>query len=141
MTKLALALLLVLAGAITASAQSVSVATGTPDGAVHVPTGSWGAFALAAVAGGPTGSLQVLEVVGAPENGLVCETNPNTGACLAPPASSVIASLWPDVRTFTVFVPFTAQLACGGSLGVLEVTLTRIVVVTRRIYVPVVFDP
>ncbi len=43
----------------------------------------------------------------------ICETVPATGACLAPPTSSVVASLGAGVSTFSVFVTANATTGAG----------------------------
>ncbi len=43
----------------------------------------------------------------------ICETNSATGACLAPPTASVIASLGAGVSTFSVFVTANATTGIG----------------------------
>jgi hypothetical protein len=141
----ALALLLALAGATSAHADLdlVATATGTQDGAVHVPAGSWGAFAIAV--GAIPGMIPVAHGVflrGAPATGLICVTNPSTAECLSPPAASVVTYLNAQVVTFSVFIPYTAPIACGGNVGVVEVMMQGLFGPPFTVaYVPVVFDP
>jgi hypothetical protein len=83
-------------------------ATTSNDGIAHVPgASSIGFFSTAGVNIGTASTLEVSPVVlgGAEVQATVCETNPATAACYAPPASSVSSSFSTSiVHTFTVFL-------------------------------------
>lgn len=98
---------------LSASASAVpdiiaTAATTTNDGVAHIPTASGtGFFSTAAINIGSPGSLTVAPVVlgGAQVNAFVCETNPATAACLAPPSASVTSGVSTnETRTYSVFV-------------------------------------
>ena len=89
-------------------------ATPTNDGIVDVPPGTGGAFGIATVniATGGTVTAKAVSVRPFTETdpakqfaAFICETNPSTGACLAPPAATVQFQEAPNVpHTFAVFV-------------------------------------
>jgi hypothetical protein len=82
-------------------------ATASGNGVLHVPSGGAGAFAVASVNVGATGSLTVSADLGGaalPIAVNVCETNPSTAQCLAPPAATVQVSINANsTPTFSVF--------------------------------------
>jgi hypothetical protein len=85
------------------------VATATRDGIVGIPgaTGS-GAFAVATVNLGAAGPITVSADTGAvtlAAKAFVCQTDPVTGACLAPPSVTVTTTIGANATpTFAVFV-------------------------------------
>jgi hypothetical protein len=85
------------------------VATPTGDGIVNLPgpTGA-NAFAVATVNVGAVGEITATADTGAailPVDLFICETNPVTGACLSPPATSTTLTINADATpTFTIFV-------------------------------------
>jgi len=89
-------------------------ATPTNDGIVDVPPSTGGAFGIATVniATGGTVTAKAVYVRPFTETdpakqfaAFICETNPSTGACLAPPAASVQFQAAPNTpHTFAVFV-------------------------------------
>lgn len=87
-------------------------ATPTGDGVVNVPPVTGGAFSVATVNIGVPAQITArptyLRPFGEPAHftAFICETVPATGACLAPPAASVVFDAQPNVpHTFAVFVP------------------------------------
>jgi hypothetical protein len=85
------------------------VATPTGDGIVNLP-GTLGAntFAVATVNVGAVGDITATADTGAailPVDLFICETNPVTGACLSPPATSTTLTINAGATpTFTIFV-------------------------------------
>jgi hypothetical protein len=89
-------------------------ATPTNDGIVDVPPTTGGAFGVATVNIATSGPVTARAVYARPFSEsdpakqftvFICETNPSTGACLAPPAASVQFQAAPNVpHTFAVFV-------------------------------------
>ena len=83
-------------------------ATAAGNGVLHVPAGGAGAFAAASINVGATATLTVSADLGGaalPLAVFLCETNPSTAQCLAPPAPSVQVAI--DAKatpTFSVFV-------------------------------------
>jgi len=79
---------------------------------VNIPgnTGT-GAFAVATINVGAAGDITVTADTGSanlPLGVTVCRTNPVTGACIAPPSSSVVATMGAGVTaTFSIFVKGT----------------------------------
>lgn len=85
-------------------------ATTTNDGTLHIPgSTASAAFAVATSNVGDTGTITVkprLDAIGSlPLLDLtICQTNPQTGACLAPPAESVTTTIAEDATpTFAIF--------------------------------------
>ena len=91
-------------------------ATPTGDGIVDLP-GSLGAnaFAVATVNVGASGSITATADTGGatlPLSLLVCESNPATGECLSPPASSFTTTINAGATpTFSVFVTGSGAVA------------------------------
>jgi YVTN family beta-propeller protein len=83
-----------------------AVATG--DGTVHAANGGSGAFAVATVNLGAAAALTASADTGSatlPATVSLCQTDPTTGQCLAPPASTVAYSATANgTPTFSVFV-------------------------------------
>ena len=89
-------------------------ATPTNDGIVDVPPSTGGAFGVATVNIATSATVTAKAQYVRPFNEsdpakqflvFICETNPATGACLAPPAASVQFQAAPNVpHTFAVFV-------------------------------------
>jgi hypothetical protein len=83
-------------------------AVATNNGIVEVPQGGAGAFAVATDNAGATDTLNVEADTGAatlPLSLSLCQTNPSTGQCLAPPAASVPVTITAGATpTFSVFV-------------------------------------
>jgi len=90
-------------------------ATATNDGTVHVATGGSGAFAVATIDLGAAANLIVSADTGSatlPVTVALCQTNPATGQCLAPPASTVAYSAAANgTPTFSVFVTASGPVA------------------------------
>ncbi len=100
---------LLLSAATTQPSDIVALAaTGSNGGIVNIPgaTGT-GAFAVASVNVGASAAITVSADTGAaslPVTLTLCETNPATGLCLAPPGASVSAMINAnDTPTFAVF--------------------------------------
>jgi hypothetical protein len=81
-------------------------ATDTDDGIMHL-VGGVGAFAVAAVNIGASGSITVAPNTGSASLPLalsICETTPSTGLCMATPSSSVTTMIATDqTPTFAIF--------------------------------------
>jgi len=90
-------------------------ATATNDGTVHVPVGGAGAFAVATVNLGASANLTVSADTGAaslPISLSLCQTNPATGQCLAPPTSTVAYTATANgTPTFSIFVNDNGPIA------------------------------
>jgi hypothetical protein len=90
-------------------------ATPSGDGIANIPgaTGT-GIFGVATVNVGAGGSITASADTGGtalPVNIVVCQTNPVTGACAAPPASSVTATINPgETPTFAAFIQGTGTV-------------------------------
>ena len=85
------------------------VATLSGDGIVNIPgTNGTGVFALATVNMGAGDTITVLADTGGailPVNIFICQTDPQSGACLSPPADSVTTMILSnETPTFGVFV-------------------------------------
>ena len=85
------------------------VATLSGDGIVNIPgTNGVGAFAVASVNMGAGDTITVLADTGGailPVNVFICQTDPQTSACLSPPANSVTTMILSnETPTFGVFV-------------------------------------
>ena len=91
-------------------------ATMPNDGVVTVPLsqGGAGAFAVASIDNGSAASISVSADTGAatlPIAALICQTDPRTAQCLAPPAASAQASYQTGgTATFSVFVMATGTV-------------------------------
>ena len=91
-------------------------ATLNNDGIVNIPgnTGT-GAFAVATVNLGAGASITASADTGGatlPVNISICQTNPTTGACLSPPASSVTTTINAGATpTFAIFTTGTGSVA------------------------------
>jgi len=81
--------------------------TPTGDGTLKVATGSTGAFAVATANIGVAGSILVSADTGSailPTTLTLCETNPTSGQCLAPPSSTLTHSFAAgETPTFSIF--------------------------------------
>ena len=91
-------------------------ATVTNNGIVEVPgVGETGFFATASINVGAAGDLTVIPRASESSLGLeisICETNPLTAACLAPPAPSVSTSIGElGSPTFSIFVKANQAVA------------------------------
>ena len=95
-------------------------ATPSGDGVLRLP-GSTGvhAFGTAAVNIGATGTITATADTGGvslPLTLTLCQTNPDTGGCLAPPAASVSSSVGnQQVATYAVFAQATGAIAFDPS--------------------------
>ena len=90
--------------------------TPTGDGIVNIPgTAGTGVFAVATVNMGAGGNLTVSADTGGailPVNIFICQTDPQTGACFAPPASSVNATILSNgTPTFGIFVAAAGNIS------------------------------
>ncbi len=92
-------------------------ATTSGNGVVTVPFSQGGAaaFAVASVNAGATGTLTVSADTGdasLPISVSLCETNPSTGACLAPPSSTLSVNFTANATpTFSFFVSASGDVA------------------------------
>ena len=86
---------------------------------------SVGAFAVAAVNVGASGLITVSANTGAatlPLSLTVCETNPQNGACLAPPAATVQTQINTNATpTFSVFASSTSPIAFNPATNRIQV--------------------
>jgi len=92
------------------------VATLSGDGIVNIPgTNGTGVFAVATVNVGAGDNLTVSADTGGailPVNIFICQTDPQSGACLAPPDSSVTTTILSnETPTFGVFVAATGDIS------------------------------
>ena len=89
-------------------------ATVSGDGILTVPSGAEGAFAVATFNTGAPGAITVsVDTGGAalPVTATICQTDPTTAQCLAPPASTVSVSLPANsTPTFSIFVKATGAV-------------------------------
>jgi hypothetical protein len=89
-------------------------ATGGGNGIVAVPTGGVGAFAVATTDIGAAGAIVASVDTGGynlPATLTICETNPATSQCLAPPASTVVHNYTTgDTPTFSIFAVVTQPI-------------------------------
>lgn len=105
---------------VSASTQGVPdivalAATARNDGIVHVPGSSaTGAFAVATVNVGADSAITATTSTGSgelPVSITLCQTNPDTGACLAAPAASVATQIAAGATpTFGIFVTATGAV-------------------------------
>ena len=108
---------LLLSGSVTPVPDIVALgATLTNDGIVNLPGASGAAaFAVATVNVGAAGSIRASADTGnatLPVNLSLCQTNPTTGACLAPPSGSVTTQIDPGATpTFGIFVTGTDNVS------------------------------
>ena len=90
-------------------------ATASNDGIVNIPgaTGT-GAFAVASVNVGATATITVsadTRLVTLPITLALCQTDPNTAACLAPPSPTVTSTIATNATpTFSIFVTATGNV-------------------------------
>lgn len=86
-------------------------ATLTNDGVMNISrTTGTGVFAVATVNVGARGSIKVSADTGDANlavDASICQTDPATGACLAPPAPSVTTTIGANAATFGIFVTGT----------------------------------
>jgi len=96
-------------------------ATASNNGILQIPQGAAAAFAVASVNVGATGSLTVSTDLGGAAllvAATLCQTNPSSGQCLAPPAASVPVTIDANATpTFSVFATAsgTVPFAPGAS--------------------------
>ena len=90
-------------------------ATTSNNGIVSTPVGTAAAFAVATVDVGAAGTLTAsvdTEGIQLPLTLAACQSNPNTGACLASPAPSVAVTFTAGgTPTFSVFVTPSAPIS------------------------------
>ena len=90
-------------------------ATATNNGIAELPNGGVGAFAVASINIGVTAAITVSVDTGAaalPVTLSICQTDPSTGQCLAPPAASVSLSYAGNTApTFSVFLQSSGAIA------------------------------
>jgi subtilisin family serine protease len=119
---------------LTASAQPTAdiislAATPTANGILAIPQGGAAAFSVAAVNIGAAQSITLTPGTGNATLPLtidVCETNPGTGACLAPRAASATASFAAnETRTFTIFVRATGDVPFSPASNRVFATFTN----------------
>lgn len=109
----------------TATADVIALAaTASGDGIVRVPLSSNGgaaAFAVASANVGAGAALTVTTDFGAaalPVGVTLCQTDPSSGQCLAPPASSVALTIAANaVPTFSIFVTASASLTAEPAVN------------------------
>jgi hypothetical protein len=107
----------------------VAVAASADPGYVDIPgaTGS-GAFAVATINLGADATISATANTGAanlPVTVLLCQTNPTTGSCLAPPSATVSLDIPDDVTpTFGVFVTGNSTIADMPGVNRVFVTFT-----------------
>jgi len=107
----------------------VALAASGDPGYVDIPgaTGT-GVFAVATVNLGASGAITVGANTGAttlPVSLAICQTNPTTGACLAPPATTVTTAIAGNATpTFGVFVNGSAAIADSPGTNRVAVNFT-----------------
>ena len=106
---------LLLSGSATPVPDIVALAASGDPGYVDIPgTTGTGAFAVATVNVGVSASITATASTGAatlPVTISLCQTNPQSGACLAPPATSVTVTINAgDTPTFAIFVTGSATV-------------------------------
>src|SRR6202012_2770815 len=99
-----------------ATVDAIAVAaTPTNDGIIAVPQGGAAAFSVASTNLGMSDNVTVSVDTGSttlPATLAICQTDPSSGACLAPPALSVTITDSPgSVATYSVFVQSTGPIA------------------------------
>jgi phospholipase/lecithinase/hemolysin len=105
-------------------------ATTQNDGIVHVTNGSppTGAFAVATDNLGSSDTITVATNTGSatlPITVSICETNPSTGACLAPPSANVSTTIATNATpTFGIFVSASAAVPLNPANSRVFVTFT-----------------
>jgi hypothetical protein len=96
-------------------------ATPTNNGAVDVPKGGTGAFAVASVNLGQTNTLAVsVDTADAtlPLTATICQTDPSTAQCIAPPAGSTTLNFATNATpTFSVFLQATSPIPFAPELS------------------------
>lgn len=97
-------------------------ATVKNDGIVDIPgPNTAGAFAVATVNVGASGLIMALADTGGatlPVSLSICQTNPTTGACLAPPTTSVATQIAANATpTFGIFVHGTGPVSFSPALN------------------------
>jgi YVTN family beta-propeller protein len=100
-------------------------ATPSGNGIVTIPESSHGAaaFAVATVNLGAAGAVTVGTDAATPLAATLCQTNPATAACLAPPATSVAVDVTAGATpTFSVFLSATAPIGLDPAANRLAVT-------------------
>ncbi len=89
-------------------------ATATENGVVSAPTGATGAFAVATTDFGTAGNILVAVDTGGlnlPVNLTLCQTDPTTAQCLAPPVSTVpVSYTGNETASFSVFATATGPI-------------------------------
>jgi hypothetical protein len=90
-------------------------ATPTNDGIVSIPVGGAAAFAVASTNLGAADTISVTVDTGSaqlPLTATLCQTNPQNGQCLAPPAATVSLSYGAGANpTFSIFLEATGPIA------------------------------
>jgi hypothetical protein len=113
--------LLLSASSIAAPDIIALAATTSGDGIVNVPVGDTGAFAVATVNAGAAGSIAAAADTGPaslPVTLAVCQTNPSTGACLAPAAPSAAVQIDGNATlTFSVFVRASSPVSLNPAVN------------------------
>ena len=100
-------------------------ATASGNGIVTIPqsTGGAAAFAVATVNVGTAGSVTVSTDAASPVTATLCQSDPTTAACLAPPTASVNVDFTAGATpTFSVFLTASAPLALDPAKNRLAVT-------------------
>ena len=97
-------------------------ATTSNDGILNIPgTNGAGALAVATVNVGASGGITATADTGGasiPVNLFICQTNPGTGDCLAPPASSVTTTINASATpTFGIFVQGSGNVPFDPALN------------------------
>ena len=89
-------------------------ATATGNGIAELPAGGAGAFAVASMNLGASAGISVSVDTGnavLPVSATVCQSNPTTGQCLAPPSPSVTLSYAGETTpTFSIFLQSTGAI-------------------------------
>ena len=111
-------------------------ATLTNDGIVNIPgTTGTGVFAVVTVNVGVSSNITASADTGGaslPLNISLCQTNPTTGACLSPPASSVTTTINANATpTFGIFVAGTGSVAFNPATNRIFVRFKDSAAVTR----------
>ena len=90
-------------------------ATSTGNGVIEVPTDGSAAFAVATTNAGAAAAITVSVDTGAvqlPASATICQSDPKTGNCVAPPTPSITLQLVQgDTATFSVFLQSTGPIA------------------------------
>lgn len=102
-------------------------ATASGNGIVTIPqsTGAASAFAVASVNVGVAGNVTVGTDAAAPLTVMLCQSDPMTAACLAPPAASVVVDYTTGATpTFSVFLTASAPIVLDPARNRLAVTFS-----------------